>query len=177
MERGGRRYYRRFALKAAIRVPNERTRDRREILETFPYAALRPFEQPREEEEGRDDRRGSSSIRWMEDNGIRRAVPIDRIDVRGPVSRPKGLFLPEGAREMLRQLGSIRTNTDNPARIYEYSTYTDDSRTKVIYIIALRGKIKGHAFDDWNSNGAAPFVHCGAAGRRGQTEKWNYGRI
>lgn len=61
--------------------------------------------------------------------------------------------------------------------IYEYSTYTDDSRTKVIYIIALRGKIKGHAFDDWNSNGAAPFVHCGAAGRRGQTEKWNYGRI
>lgn len=86
-------------------------------------------------------------------------------------------FFRKGAREMLRQLGSIRTNTDNPARIYEYSTYTDDSRTKVIYIIALRGKIKGHAFDDWNSNGAAPFVHCGAAGRRGQTEKWNYGRI
>lgn len=42
-----------------------------------------------------------SSIRWKEDNGIRRAVSIDRIDVRdvrgrGLVSRPKGLFLPEG---------------------------------------------------------------------------------
>lgn len=51
------------------------------------------------------------SIRWMEDNGIRRGVPIDHIDGRGPgESRPKGLFLPEGGEEsMFHRLVPIRT--------------------------------------------------------------------
>lgn len=88
------------------RVPNER-----EIAEKFSKRCRNAVDLTRlcrrSNSRARRARRAAtigrmeSSIRWKEDNGIRRAVSIDRIDVRdvrgrGPVSRPKGLFLPEG---------------------------------------------------------------------------------
>lgn len=88
------------------RVPNER-----EIAEKFSKRCRNAVDLTRlcrrSNSRARRARRAAtigrmeSSIRWKKDNGIRRAVSIDRIDVRdvrgrGPVSRPKGLFLPEG---------------------------------------------------------------------------------
>lgn len=77
-------------------------------------------------------------------------------------------------REMLRQLGPIRTNTDNPARIYEYSVYTRFSNESYIRLLYCEGRSRSTP----SMIGIpAETARSSAARRRGQTEKWYCGRV
>lgn len=161
------RYYRRFVLKAAYRT-NGPTNDReREIAEKFSKRCrnLTRFcrrSKRRRKRAGDNRRDGVLSARWHEDNGIRRAVPIDRIDARAVVD----LYL--GQRDyFLQRWGEEDANSVQFERIpiiRHVCTNTILER-KLYAIIVLRGKIK----KDTPSTIGIP-----AETLQGEKKKWNY---
>lgn len=153
-----------------IDVSYLKPRAKRNVLETFPQLGEPRGSSPVQRRESRNIGRGRMcSIRWMEDNGIRRGVPIDHIDAtlrgRGPESRPKGIISSGrgGEERMFHRLVPIRTSSNNPLVMWRG---LDGSRraTKLIHDILyyyVQRKIKEH--DDSNSCRA---VHCVGRGGR-----------
>ena len=135
-------------------------RNSRNVAATLPRFCRRS--KRRRKRAGDNRRDGVLSARWHEDNGIRRAVPIDRIDARAVVD----LYL--GQRDyFLQRWGEEDANSVQFERIpiiRHVCTNTILER-KLYAIIVLRGKIK----KDTPSTIGIP-----AETLQGEKKKWNY---
>lgn len=135
-------------LKAAYRT-NGPTNDReRKIAEKFSKRCrnLTRFcrrSKRRRKRAGDNRRDGVLSARWHEDNGIRRAVPIDRIDARAVVD----LYL--GQRDyFLQRWGEEDANSVQFERIpIIRHVCTNTILERKLYAIITRQDQEGYAFD------------------------------